>query len=912
MTATAAGPGSRPPENSGRAGLAPAARRLGEGWVWATGTGGAVSAGLALLVFACVFMAVAGTRAALGLRTQALQRAVAATPAPGRGVSGSIDYSGFITLLPSGFNQAGIDQAERSLLGYLRADRLPLAPAGQDWAGMFTQLQPVAGAATKATLGQPPRLELVYRDKLSRYSRLVTGRLPASSQAGPLASRFQIAVTEATATRLGLRVGSRLRTGTGTTLVVSGIVRPLDAASAFWTADRSVLAPAVQSSGGDSPQFLAGAALVGAGELRDVARAYPIANIGMTWLFPLQLSRVTAAQAAGLQAALTKMQTHEAQVTFRGEAAEVEPVSLTSGIGSQLDVFLQQDLAVSSVLYSLFASLAVVAGLAVLLCCWLLAEHRRAEFSVLRARGASAAQHARLAFRAAATATLPGAAAGAVAAVLVTPGHAALTGYWLAGLVVLAGLVTPPLIALRWRRTASRGAARSRGAAWGWRTLARQAAIRRVLIELGLLAAAAGGLALLRRQGTTAGHEDWYTSLAPTLVAIPAAIVVLRCYPLALRGLQRLTAVRPGVAAFVGVARAARTSLRAALPVFALVLTMAVVAFGAAVHSAVQRGEIAASWHRVGADAIIGLPQDLATLDPQDSQIAAAPGVRHTAAISIQAGATARGFGLTVVIVSPAQYAALIADTPGQPFPAGLLRQPPGGASGGAVPVLVSAKAAPLIQPGASRLEMGVHSISIRAAGRAPLVPGVTARSLLIMPSWAFGPHPPQPTLLLLTGSHINRPALIAVIHHVLPSATITLRSAALAALANAPLSRAGVLAFAAGAIAAAILASVVLLVTLLLGARSRELTVTRLRVIGLAPRQARWLTATEGLPQVAAAALAGVAAAFVLTVLLGPALNLSPFTGSTVNVPLRVSPAALAGAAAALLIIALLALLAE
>ncbi|HEY2550160.1 MAG TPA: hypothetical protein VGI64_06250, partial [Streptosporangiaceae bacterium] len=46
--------------------------------------------------------------------------------------------------------------------------------------------------------------------------------------------------------------------------------------------------------------------------------------------------------------------------------------------------------------------------------------------------------------------------------------------------------------------------------------------------------------------------------------------------------------------------------------------------------------------------------------------------------------------------------------------------------------------------------------------------------------------------------------------------------------------------------------------------------------------------------------------------VLLGPALNLSPFTGSTVNVPLRVSPAALAGAAAALLIIALLALLAE
>lgn len=887
--------------------------RARQAWVWFTGTGTAVSAGLAVLVFACVFMAVAGPRAALGLRTRALQRAVAATPVLGRSVAGSIDYSGFITLLHGGFNASGIRLAYFSLLDYLRTDRLPLGPEGQDWAGMSTQLQPVAGAPPKATIGLPPRFELVYRENLDEYSRLVAGRLPDRSTAGARGSRFEVAVTQATAGRLGLHLGSELRTEGSTTLVVTGIIRPLSPGSAFWAADRTIFAPVTQAAGGgDAPEFLAGAAIVGADELPDVPRAYPIADIQLAWDFPLQLSGVSASQAGPLQAALSRMHAHQGQVAFRGETAALEPVSLTSGIGPQLGGFLQQDQAVSSVLYSLFASLAVVAALAVLLCCWLLAEYRRAEFAVLRARGASAVQHALLALRAAAAATLPGAVLGAAAAVLATPGPAAPTGYWLAGLAVLAGLLTPPLIALRWRRTSRPDP--SRATRPGWRILTGQAATRRLMTELALLAASAGGLALLRRQGTAAGHPDWYTSLAPTLVAIPAAIVVLRCYPLALRGLQQLTAARPGVAAFVGVARAARTSLRAALPVFALVLTLTVVAFGAAVHTAIHRGEVSASWRQTGADAIVRLTQDLATLAPAERQISSAPGVLHAAPVSIQTGATSIGFGLTIVIVDPAQYAALIADTPAPAFPATLLRQPATGSgrAATAVPVLVSAPAMRLIKPGASALQVGVRRLLVHPAGRAPAIPGVTAQSVMVLPSWAFGSHQPQPTQLLLTGPHINGRALTALVRRLLPSATVTLRSSALAALTGAPLPRAGVLAFAAGAIAAAILSTVVLLLTLLLGARSRELTLTRLRVIGLAPRQAGWLTATEALPQVAAAAIAGTAAAVVLSALIGPALNLSPFTGSTAAVPLRADPAALGGAAAALLIIALLALLAE
>ena len=62
-----------------------------------------------------------------------------------------------------------------------------------------------------------------------------------------------------------------------------------------------------------------------------------------------------------------------------------------------------------------------------------------------------------------------------------------------------------------------------------------------------LAAAAVAGIVVFRQQGTQPGAGvNLYTSAAPVLVAVPAVIVVLRVYPLVLRGLLRGFARPPG------------------------------------------------------------------------------------------------------------------------------------------------------------------------------------------------------------------------------------------------------------------------------------------------------------------------------------------------------------------------------
>ena len=56
-----------------------------------------------------------------------------------------------------------------------------------------------------------------------------------------------------------------------------------------------------------------------------------------------------------------------------------------------------------------------------------------------------------------------------------------------------------------------------------------------------LVCAAVGGLVILRQQGLPPpGSMDLFTSVAPVLVAIPVALLVVRSYPLVLQRLTRL------------------------------------------------------------------------------------------------------------------------------------------------------------------------------------------------------------------------------------------------------------------------------------------------------------------------------------------------------------------------------------
>jgi tryptophan synthase beta subunit len=106
---------------------------------------------------------------------------------------------------------------------------------------------------------------------------------------------------------------------------------------------------------------------------------------------------------------------------------------------------------------------------------------------------------------------------------------------------------------------------------------------------------------------------------------------------------------------------------------------------------------------------------------------------------------------------------------------------------------------------------------------------------------------------------------------------------------------------------AAAGFGGLVLLLSLVLGARTREMTLARLSTMGLRRWQAQLLLAAEMLPEVVAAAIGGAACAWLLTPLVGPSVNLAAFTGAGPGVTVVTAPVPLAVSAAGLVLASLL-----
>jgi len=881
------------------------------------GTAAAASAGLAVLVFAAVLISMAIPRASLGQRTHALQRTLATLPATSTAVLGNLSYGTFGAYFDGRPFTAGDLAATRAeLAADLARQGLPAA-AAPAWVGLASGFDQVTGFAPQAMASLPPQMEILYRDRLSRSSRLVTGHLPQQGRVSHGQVILQIAVTPATAARFGLRPGSRLGFPPDLTLEVTGIVTPAGPGSVFWGVDPTAAAPVL--SVGPGPFMLTywiGACFIGPAEVPLLQTSVPTGPMQVWWAVPLSTARLTAGQVTGLTATLNGVLTTGAIVQTNGQPAQV---TLSSGLAAALGAFSAQDQAIGAVLSLLFVSLALIGIVAVLLAADLMATRRSAEFAVMRARGASLRQVAGRALVASAALALPAAAAAAVLAIAVTAGGGTSVAWWLAGCVLAAALAGPPLFAVGQQRGAARvvgGRTRSPGSPQA--VSRRTVAARRLVAEAGLAALAVGGIILLRHQGLSPGGVDVYPSAAPVLVAILAAIVVVHGYPVVLRLLLRLARARPGVSAFVGLARAARTSRSAIVPVFALVLALAVVAFGAMIDDAVYRGDVAESWHEIGADALIYAPGSSRPLSPAvQREIAAVPGVVRTATVVVTSGSLVSGARVPVAVVNPSSYAALVARTPGPAFPAAALARRParaGPGTGGLVPALASASAAGVLPGPGTSLTVGSQTLRLRLAGRTPGIPDVGSSAFLVLPAWALsGPQPPS--VMLVVGPHLDAGRLAATVRRALPGALVTFRGTALAALGSAPLPAAAHAAIAQGAVAAAAFSALILLIWLLMSAHSRDMTLARLATMGLGRGQARWLVVLETLPLVLAAVVGGAASAYVLAPLIAPSISLSAFTGSGTSAAgagIRIEPLSLAACAAGLILLSAAALAAQ
>lgn len=877
-------------------------------WRRLVGTASGITIGFGVLVLACALVAVAGPRASEQLRTSAFRQILAREPALDTTIVGRVDAGSLGFALHS---QVGATQLTRTQAGLRHnlAGKVPLAAARSDWVGLTTPFAGFADHSPVVAPGVGTQFELLYRSDLGRHVRVLAGSLPAAVARRGGITVVPVAVSEVTARRYGLTLGSRLALpSVSLALRVTGIVAPVGPANPFWQFDPIAAAPVLVTPG-STPSYWQGAAFVPASALPALGSGYSPPEIQLTWVFGLALSRLTAVKAIGLARSLPL--TLGTAGVLGGvsqtdlQLGGLDNVTLTSGAASLLASFATEDGAVGNVLDLMSVSLAAVGAVVVLLAAWLMAERRRAEFAVLRARGAARRQLAVTAVSGSAIVAVPAAAAGVAVAVGLTAGEGASLAWWLAGLTVMVALAGPTAITVRMHRGYA-------GLARPDRPVRRIAAIRRIVAETLLVVGSAGGLIVLRHQGAGQGGGDLYASAAPILVAIPVAIVLLRLYPLIVRPLLLAAGRRPGVTAFLGLARAARVPATSVLPAFAMVLALSLVSFAGMVRGAVLRGEVTQSWQQTGADAVITAP--IALTPAQQRDIAAVPGVRRTAAFGLTSAARGSGLTPTIMVTDPEQYAPLLASTPLAPVPARFVHWPgPAAGHGGAVPVLASAALAARLGRGPVNLGLQYGpQIRIDVVGIAPAMSAVGALSAggtsgyLVLPWSAIRAGAPPVSGELVAGPQLDGAALTALARGQLRGAQVIERSGLLAALEHAPLERDAYAELAQGGAVAAAGCLLVLLLTLLLSAHSRQVTLARTATMGMSGVQARWLAIIEALPQIVSVIIGGLICALALAPLVGPALDLSVFTGSTAAVPVRVEPAWLTAAAIGLLVLAI------
>jgi putative ABC transport system permease protein len=884
-------------------------RRLRAAWMTLTGTGAAASVAFGLLVFVSVLASLAIPRESTSLRTGALRQMVATAPASDKFVLGTIG-------LTQTFSQqlapeiAGLGARLRKQLA---ADGLPIASDPPGWFALTSGYAPVTGATPGAGRAKS-QFEVTYRSALARYSHVVAGRLPSSAT-----GQVEGVVTTATAARFGLRPGARLTMGR-VQLLITGIIRPAGPGSAFWTEDPAAVQPELIQRTTTQPAHWAGAVFIGAGGLGAVETNLNTSEMLLIWEIPAALGRLTADQASAVSTGISSLASQGLVISGGTKIPAGDqtcptvcpntspPVTMTinSEIPAVLGPFITADNAVAPVLALLYVSLAVMGGVVVLLGARLVAQRRAAEFTLMRARGAALRQLAWLVLRPSAVIAVIAGAAAAVLALILTPGQSSRLGWWLAGATIAVTLVGPVLISVLPQRVAAPATGRPVRRASG-----RTRAARRIVLEAALVAASIGGLIVLRNQGLSAGNLALFPSAAPVLVAIPVAVIMLRCYPPVARALARIAGRSRGVAAFVGLARATRTPPGAGLPAFALVLVLSMVAFAAMISTSVTRGQVAESWRQVGADAVIEAPNGQTFPPGLQRQIAALPGVSATATgVVYGATLTATGGELTAVFVSPAQYAAVTDQAPGARFPLAALSGTARGSGPGGVPAVATAPAAELVGAQPAQINLGNQTMTIRVAGRISGVPGIGATNVALLPLRALGPPPePTPSFMLVDGPGLDAAQLRADVSRELPGGTVTLRADALAAITRAPVPRAAQVALAQGTAAAAGFGALVLLLSLVLSARTRDMTLARLATMGMRRWQAQLVLAAETLPQVVAAAIGGIACAWLLVPLVGPSVNLAAFTQAGPGVAVVSAPGPLVASAIGLVLAALLVL---
>ncbi|MEV2258148.1 ABC transporter permease [Streptomyces anulatus] len=759
----------------------------------------------------------------------------------------------------------------------------------------------------------PPQLSYVAQSGLKEHATLASGAWPTTPREVTSDSRaVQGAVTEETAAELKVKVGATITLLTAAqepiTVTITGIVAPRDPQGSYWSADPLLRTPSLVLDP-TSPfpvHYWTGTVLLA--EDSGPALLSTAAEPVLFWRIPPDPAGLTGPDRARLTSGIASLESGPGLLKVR-EIAGGTAVFAT-GLGHIVEANARMRDAISPVIAVAALGIGSVAAVVLLMTGALLAGRRKAELALMRSRGGSLRGIGGRLLAETAVTVLPASALGLLLATLAVgegrfwPGALAAAGV---GLLVCVAL--PLRTTLQHIRPTLHGAREDMVSARPSR--------RRTVAELTLLVLAVGAVTALRRRGTSAGGgTDLLVSGAPVLVALIAALVLVRLYPLPLRLATRPVARLRGAIGFLSLARAGRSSAGGALPLLALLLALATAAFGGSVIAGIGDARDDAALASVGADARISGASERATLpDELVRTVRDLDGVRGAAPVRIEysvnmpeavagdggangdgAGSDGAGTSMGSVSVSaddakvaalvgidPASYAELARATGLPAFPAARLK-----ATGSSAPLPKGAKAGPgrvlpaIASPAvAARLGKEPRAIEtlsgdfeVQVVGTVSRVASVSPTDFLVVNSAAL--EQKAPTTLLLTGAP-DPGKLRAAVEGSGKEYAVQLRSEERARYVNTPMQAGAERIYLAAVAAGAGYALLAVLLSLLQTAPERKTLLARLRTMGLTTGQGRKLLAFEATPQALLAAGGGLFTGWATIALLSPGIDLVP-----------------------------------
>ncbi|WP_326760707.1 ABC transporter permease [Streptomyces phaeochromogenes] len=899
-----------------------------------TAPGAAVA--LALLVMATACLAAAFPRAVERYEDAGLRQAVVDATAPRTSLQVSAPQPG--TYIPQSERESAVspDSMRKSYERLLNVVERPLAvdPAQSTYGVRNVNNLEAAETWLPMPSGLPAQMSLAAQSGLAEHSRTSAGRLPRAGGTVTAATReVEAAVTTETAKRLHIKVGSVIHVPgvqrDPLAVRITGIVAPRDPEGVYWTTQPLLRTPSLirpPTQGAEPETYWLGALL-----LPPAAAPVLLGTPGEParyWLLSPDPDALTAHDLPRLGSAVASLESGPGLVKVRAST------DADTGVSTDLDEVLTSYAELRSGVRPLVSVAAfgtgAVAVVVLLMAGRLTADRRRTELALLRARGASLRGLTRRLLTETAVVALPAGALGLAGALLLVPYGRAPYAVGAALAVTLLACAALPLRALAAHRVVGVHGARED-------LTSVRPSRRRTIAELTLLVLASAAVLALRSRGTSGTSDealgsgtsgdlgssgDQLVAMAPVLIGVIAALVLVRLYPLPLRWLARPAGRMRGAIGHLSLARAGRTSVSTVLPLLALLTALTTAAFGGSVLAGVADARDRAAVLNLGADARVEAEDPLPASLPE--RVRSAPGVQEVTPLSIayEAKPGAGVESVPLAGVDPEGYARLAGRTGLGAFPAAELKASPAndpskpgtdggsskpgtedsaesGGSGSAkapLPALASSAVADRYgtRPFSLRLSDG-SDVTVRITLVRNLTPALPGTDFLIVDRAGLGTVAARPTTLLVTGDEVSGAALRKAVAAATGSgagvgadtgatarADVRLRSEERAQYVDSPLQSGAERVYTAAVAAGSGYAVLALLLALVRAAPERAALLARLRTMGLTRSQGRRLLVLEALPQALLAAAGGVLTGWAAVRLLAPGIDLTSIALAT------------------------------